>query len=62
MVAGGLQNDCGTADDAIKVSTMALKMIDVTESVLSPEGLPLRVFPESESLSLPILYTIRGKL
>ncbi|XP_078369802.1 guanylate cyclase soluble subunit alpha-2-like isoform X2 [Oculina patagonica] len=43
VVAGGLQNNCGTADDAVNVSIMALRMIDVTESVLSPEGLPLRM-------------------
>ena len=43
MVAGGLQNNCGTVEDAVKVALMALRMIDVAESVLSPEGLPLKV-------------------
>jgi len=48
VVAGGLQKDCGTADDAVNVSIMALRMIDVTENVLSPEGLLLRVCSEKK--------------
>ena len=43
VVAGGLQNNCGTVEDAVKVALMALGMIDITESVLSPEGFPLKV-------------------
>lgn len=43
MVAGGLQNNYGTADDAVKVALMALSMIDVAQGVLSPAGIPLQV-------------------
>ena len=53
VVAGGLQSNCGTVDDAVKVALMALRMIDVAQSVPSPEGLPLKVlFPARAFISI----------
>ena len=46
----------------MNVLIKALRMFDVTERVLSPEGLPFKVRSEKESLPLPILYLTRGKL